>query len=265
MQVPVVWSFASFVLLWALVNFVSAAAPQMRDAIFESVSMASQRRAAAETFGHALSLSMDYHQTKRSGALARTLDRGARAVDFLLGILVFNLAPTALQLVMAAGVLWGKYDWRFAGTAVATIALFGGLTFAISNWRLRHRRELNEADNEAAGRAVDALLNYETVKSFGAEQRAAAGYDEALGAYARASVKATTSLSVLNTVQSLGDESGTGGDGRARGSARDGRPDENHGRDGGHLHPAGTLWAAEHSWLCLSPDTSGLHRHGGDG
>ena len=196
-------TFSSFMLLWALVNFVSAAAPQMRDAIFETVSMASQRRAASETFGHALSLSLDYHQTKRSGALSRTLDRGSRAVDFLLGILVFNLAPTGLQLVFTAVVLWGKYDWPFAATALGTIGLYGALTFAISNWRIRHRRELNEADNEAAGRAVDALLNYETVKSFGAEARAVEGYDEALSAYARASVKATTSLSVLNTVQSL--------------------------------------------------------------
>jgi ABC-type transport system involved in Fe-S cluster assembly fused permease/ATPase subunit len=202
-EVSVVLTFASFILLWALVNFVSAAAPQMRDALFEPVSMASQRRAASETFSHALSLSLDYHQTKRSGALSRTLDRGSRAVDFLLGILVFNLAPTGLQLVFTALVLWGKYEWPFAVTALGTIALYGGLTFAISNWRIRHRRELNDADNEAAGRAVDALLNYETVKSFGAEARAVEGYDEALSAYARASVKATTSLSVLNVVQSF--------------------------------------------------------------
>ena len=202
-EVSLALTFASFMLLWALVNFVSAAAPQMRDAIFESVSMASQRRAASETFSHALSLSLDYHQTKRSGALSRTLDRGSRAVDFLLGILVFNLAPTGLQLVFTAVVLWGKYDWPFAVTALGTIGLYGALTFAISNWRIRHRRELNEADNEAAGRAVDALLNYETVKSFGAEARAVEGYDEALSAYARASVKATTSLSVLNIVQSF--------------------------------------------------------------
>ncbi|HEY3811989.1 MAG TPA: ABC transporter ATP-binding protein/permease [Caulobacteraceae bacterium] len=196
-------TFTSFALLWALVNFASAAAPQVRDAIFETVSMSAQRRAASETFSHALSLSLDYHQTKRSGALSRTLDRGSRAVDFLLGILVFNLAPTGLQLVFTAVVLWGKYDWPFAVTALTTIALYGALTFAISNWRIRHRRELNEADNEAAGRAVDALLNYETVKSFGAEARAVEGYDEALKAYARASVKSTTSLSVLNSVQSF--------------------------------------------------------------
>lgn len=195
--------FATFAVGYALVRFAGTAAPQARDAVFEAVSMAAQRRAAAEAFAHALSLSLDFHQTKRTGALSRTVDRGARAVDFLLGVLVFNLAPTALGLIFAAGVLWQKYDWRFATIAVVTIVLYGWLTFAISDWRIQHRRELNEADNEATGRAVDALLNYETVKSFGAESRTVAGYDEALQAYATASVKATTSLSVLNIVQAL--------------------------------------------------------------
>ncbi|HWE45147.1 MAG TPA: ABC transporter ATP-binding protein/permease [Caulobacteraceae bacterium] len=195
-------SFMAFAAGWAFIRFVASAAPNVRDAIFETVSMAAQRRAASEAFSHTLSLSLDFHQTKKTGALSRTVDRGSRAVDFLLGVLIFNLAPTGLQLVMAAGVLWGKYDWTFAGAAIVTVALYGFLTFTISDWRIRHRRELNDADNEAAARAVDALINYETVKSFGAERRAVAGYDEALTAYARASVKATTSLSVLNIVQS---------------------------------------------------------------
>ena len=196
-------AFGGFAAGWAFIRFLATAAPQARDAIFEPVSMAAQRRAATEAFRHALSLSLDYHQTKRTGALSRTVDRGSRAVDFLMGVLVFNLAPTALELAFAASVLWGKYDWRLAAVAVATIAIYGLFTFAISDWRIRHRRELNEADSEAAGRAVDALLNYETVKSFGAEERTARGYDEALGAYVTASVKATTSLSLLNSVQSL--------------------------------------------------------------
>jgi len=196
-------TFAGFVLGWTLVRFLSAAAPQIRDAIFEPVSMAAQQRAATEAFRHALSLSLDYHQTKRTGALSRTVDRGSRAVDFLLGILVFNLAPTALQLVLAASVLWGRFDWSLALIAVVTIGLYGFLTFAISDWRIRHRRELNEADSEAAGRAVDALMNYETIKSFGAEDRTAGEYERALDGYVTASVKATTSLSLLNTVQAL--------------------------------------------------------------
>ena len=132
---------------------------------------AAQRKAAAEAFAHALSLSLDYHQTKRTGALARTIDRGSRSIDYLLRILVFNMAPTVLELVLAAAVLAGAYNWRFAAVAVVTVLVYGALTFAISDWRIEHRRALNEADFEAAGRAVDALLNYETVKSFGAEDR----------------------------------------------------------------------------------------------
>jgi ABC-type transport system involved in Fe-S cluster assembly fused permease/ATPase subunit len=200
-EVTAALTFAGLAGGWTLVRFLAAAAPQIRDAIFEPVSMAAQRRAATEAFRHALSLSLDYHQTKRTGALSRTVDRGSRAVDFLLGILVFNLAPTALELVLAASVLWGRFDWRLAAVAVVTIGLYGALTFAISDWRIRHRREMNDADSEAAGRAVDALLNYETVKSFGAEERVAAEYSEALQSYVTASVKATTSLSLLNVVQ----------------------------------------------------------------
>ncbi len=195
------WSFGALVIGWSLMRFGSAAAPQVRDIVFGPVGQAAQRRAAAETFAHALSLSLDYHQTKRTGALARTVDRGSRAVDFLLRILVFNLAPTVVALVFAAGVLARAYDWRFGATAVVTVVVYGALTFAISNWRIGHRRILNEADATASARAVDALLNYETVKAFGAETRAAAAYDQALGIYAEASEKANASLALLNIVQ----------------------------------------------------------------
>ena len=186
---------------WSALRFVSAAAPQARDAIFTSVGQAAVRRAASESFAHALSLSLDYHQTKRTGSLARTIDRGARAVDYLMRILIFNLGPTVLQLVAAAVVLAQTYDWRFGATAVVTVIVYGAITFTMSDWRIQHRRDLTIADSEAAGRAVDALLNYETVKSFGAEARAVAGYDEALGAYAQAYVKSNISLVLLNVVQ----------------------------------------------------------------
>lgn len=195
-------SFAGLAIGWAVIRFLSLAAPQARDAIFTPVSQAAQRRAAAESFAHALSLSLDYHQTKRTGALGRTIDRGARSIEYLLRTLIFNLAPTALELVMAAGALARVYDWRFAAVAIATVVLYGAGTFAISDWRIHHRRALNEADSEAAGRSVDALMNYETVKSFGAESRAAMHYDEALGDYARAAVQANTSLVFLNLIQS---------------------------------------------------------------
>jgi ATP-binding cassette subfamily B protein len=169
--------------------------------IFTPVAQAAQRRAAAEAFGHALSLSMEFHQGKRTGSLSRVIDRGARSMDFLLRALVFNLGPTAIELVIAAVVLAKAYDWRFSAAAVMTVLVYGVLTFAISDWRIAHRRALNDADSEAAGRAVDALLNYETVKAFGAETRAAENYERALGAYAQAQILATNSLSLLNIAQ----------------------------------------------------------------
>jgi ATP-binding cassette, subfamily B, heavy metal transporter len=197
------WGFAAFAVGWALVRFLSAAAPQASDVVFAPVRAAAQRRTAAEGFAHALSLSLDFHQTKRSGALSRTLDRGSRAVDFLLRILAFNLVPTGVELVLAAAVLGGKYDWRFAAVAIAVVVVYAAATFALSNWRLEHRRVMNAADSEAAGVSVDALLNYETVKSFGAEARAAMTYDRALGDYAAAALKANTSLALLNGIQAL--------------------------------------------------------------
>lgn len=197
------WGFAAFAVGWALVRFLSAATPQLSDVVFAPVRAAAQRRTAAETFAHALSLSLDFHQTKRSGALSRTMDRGSRAVDFLLRILVFNLGPTVVELVLAAAVLSGKYDWRFGAVAIGVVAVYAVATFAMANWRLEHRRAMNAADSEAAGLSVDALLNYETVKSFGAESRAAEAYDQSLSTYVDAALKANTSLATLNLVQGL--------------------------------------------------------------
>jgi ATP-binding cassette subfamily B protein len=198
----VTWAFAGLAAGWALVRFISAAAPQARDAVFTPVAQAAQNRAAVETFAHALSLSIDFHQSKRTGSLSRVIDRGARSMDFLLRSLVFNLAPTAIELIMAAIVLAKAYDWRFAAIALLTVGVYGYITFAISDWRIGHRRALNEADAEAVGRAVDALINYETVKSFGGEGRAVGGYQSALDVYGRAQIQATNSLTVLNVVQS---------------------------------------------------------------
>ncbi len=195
--------FAAFAVGWAIIRFASTAAPQVRDALFTAVSQAAQRRAATETFSHALSLSLDFHQTKRSGSLSRTVERGSRATDFLLRILAFNLVPTALELLFAAAVLATVYDWRYAAIAVVTIIIYAAITFAVSDWRIEHRRAMVAADSEAAGRAVDALLNYETVKAFGAEARAVEGYDRALADYGMAARRANTSLALLNIFQSL--------------------------------------------------------------
>ena len=195
--------FAGLALGWVVMRFISNATPYIRDAIFTPVSQMALARAATEAFAHALSLSLDYHQGKQTGGLSRTIDRGARSTDFLIRSVVFNLGPTVLELAMASWVLASRYAGRLAVVAVATIVIYVVLTFAISNWRIGHRRVLNEADSRAAGLAVDAFMNFETVKAFGAETRTVERYETAMVDYAGAAVKANSSLQLLNAVQAV--------------------------------------------------------------
>jgi ATP-binding cassette subfamily B protein len=195
--------FVGLAVAFAALRLIGACAPYAREAVFTPVSQAAMARAAVETFSHALALSLDFHQSKQSGALARTIDRGARSTDFLIRSVVFNLGPTAVELTLAMGVMVTQLDWRFALTAMATIAVYTLATFRITDWRLSHRRKLNESDSRAAGLSVDAMLNYETVKTFGSETRTVAAYSDAMGDYARAAVQANTSLAMLNAAQAL--------------------------------------------------------------
>ena len=195
--------FSGLVIGWVLLRFVSGATPYMRDSIFTPVSQMALAQSAMETFGHSLSLSLNFHQSKQSGRLSRIIERGSQSTDFLLRSVVFNLGPTLLELLMAAFVLTTRFNRRLAAGAIATIVIYIAFTFSISNWRLKHRRAMNEADSEAAGLAVDALMNYETIKTFGSEQRIVSDYQRALVGYAHAAVKANTSLQLLNAIQSV--------------------------------------------------------------
>lgn len=189
--------------LWAALRLASTVGPQIRDAIFQPISEEAQRRAGTRVFAHVHGLSVRFHQSKRTGAVYRTIERGVRAIDFLLRFLAFNIAPTIIELLLAAAVLGFRYGWMFSLIAGATVILYAWMTFGVTEWRLKHRREMNEADTEAAGRAVDSLLNFETVKSFAAETRESERYDRALASYASAAVKAYTSLVILNVLQSV--------------------------------------------------------------
>jgi ABC-type transport system involved in Fe-S cluster assembly fused permease/ATPase subunit len=188
---------------WAALRLASTAGPQIRDAIFQPISEQAQRKAGTRVFSHVHSLSVRFHQSKRTGGVYRTIERGVRAIDFLLRFLAFNIAPTIIELFLAAAVLGFTYGWSFSLIAALTVAIYAWLTFGVTEWRLKHRREMNEADTEAAGRAVDSLLNFETVKSFAAEERESERYDRALASYAGAAVKAYTSLVILNVVQAV--------------------------------------------------------------
>jgi ATP-binding cassette subfamily B protein len=197
---PVFLGLAGF---WAAMRFASTAGPQIRDAIFQPISEEAKRRAGARVFAHVHALSVRFHHGKRTGAVYRVIERGANAIDFLLRFLAFNIAPTLIELTLAAGVLGMRYGWAFAAVAAATVAIYAWITFGITEWRLRYRREMNEKDTEAAGRAVDSLLNFETVKSFAAEARESERYDRALASYANAAVRSNTSLVLLNVMQGL--------------------------------------------------------------
>ncbi|MGA0600855.1 ABCB family ABC transporter ATP-binding protein/permease [Caulobacter sp. KR2-114] len=196
-------AFVGFAGAWVLLNLLSQAIPFIRDSVFTPVSQAALARSAVETFGHSLSLSLNFHQGKQTGGLSRIIDRGARSTDFLLRSVVLNLGPTAIELIMASWVLSTRYDWRLAIVANAVIVIYVVFTFSISNWRIKHRRDLNQTDSDAAGLVVDSLMNFETIKTFGSEGRVVASYAKAMGDYATAAVKANTSLQLLNTVQSV--------------------------------------------------------------
>jgi ATP-binding cassette, subfamily B, heavy metal transporter len=195
--------FIGLIMLWTGFRFGSVALPQARDAIFAPVSQEAQRKAGANVFAHVHSLSVRYHSGKKTGAVFRTIERGIRSIDFLLRFLGFNIGPTLLELFLAAGVLAVVYSWHFAAIAIVTVALYAWITFSISEWRIAHRRVMNDADTEASSRAVDSLINFETVKSFAAEQRETERFDRALAQYASAAVRSNTSLVLLNIAQAL--------------------------------------------------------------
>ena len=187
----------------SLLSLAAASAPYLRDAIFLRVSQATMAKAAVESFQHALGLSLDFHQSKRMGTLSRVIDRGSRSTDFLIRSVVFNIGPTLIELILAMGVMALKLGWAFSGITFLTILVYVVVTFRITDWRLSHRRALNETDSRAAGLSVDALINYETVKTFGAEGRVVGGYSRAMGDFVEASVQANTSLNMLNGAQTL--------------------------------------------------------------
>jgi ATP-binding cassette subfamily B protein len=195
--------FVAGALAASALSLGAAAAPYLRDAIFLRVSQATMAKAAVESFQHALGLSLDFHQTKRMGTLSRVIDRGSRSTDFLIRSVVFNIGPTLIELILAMGVMALRLGWAFSAITFATIVIYVIVTFRITDWRLNHRRALNDSDSRAAGLSVDALINYETVKTFGAEERVVGGYARAMDEFVEASVRANTSLNMLNGAQTL--------------------------------------------------------------
>ncbi|MEL7129936.1 MAG: ABC transporter ATP-binding protein/permease [Pseudomonadota bacterium] len=199
----VLQSSLAFLFIYTAGRFLSAALPQLRDWFFSPVSQDAQRVVCVEAFGHAQHLSLGFHQTRRTGALNRIIDRGAGAVDYLLRFIAFNIGPTALELVLASGLLAIAYDVWLALIAVITVVSYSVFTIVMTEWRVRQRRRLNEADTELRAKAIDSLTNFETVKAFAAEDRETHRYDLAMQTYNLRYVDAARSLTLLNTGQEL--------------------------------------------------------------
>lgn len=196
-------SFVGFFALFAGARFLSNALPTIRDAFFTAVTQDAQRIVAVEAFGHAQHLHLQFHLTRRSGALYRIIERGAGAMEYLLRFLAFNIGPTLVELVFASFVLAALYGVQFSIAAVITVGVYALFTIVVTEWRNAQRRTLNEADTKLRGIALDTLANFETVKSFAAENREATRYDDATRSYNRQYVTVMQSLSVLNAGQEL--------------------------------------------------------------
>lgn len=174
---------------------------EMRDAVFVRVGQRAIRRLAIETFTHIHRLSLRYHITRKTGGLSRIIERGVKGVDFLLRFLLFSIGPLILELTMVAGIFAWVFGWQYAAVVVITITLYVAFTFKVTEWRVKLRREMNDQDTDANQKAIDSLLNFETVKYFNAETREADRYDGAMRQYETAAVKTGLSLSFLNVGQ----------------------------------------------------------------
>ena len=152
-------------------------------------------------FRHIHALSLRFHLERRTGGLARAVERGTAGIEFLLTFMLFNVVPTIFEILLVCGILWRLYDWTFAAVTFTTILVYIAFTFSITDWRVRFRRDMNERNTEANTKAVDSLLNFETVKYFANEEHEARRYDAALQAYERAAVKSETTLTLLNLGQ----------------------------------------------------------------
>jgi ATP-binding cassette subfamily B protein len=188
---------------YAAARFGGVLADNLRNAVFEKVGQDAARRLAAQVFRHVHALSLRFHLERRTGSLSKIVERGTKSIDMMLYFLLFNIAPTILELGAICIIFFVKFGGGLVAATLTMVAIYIVFTRKVTDWRNQLRRDMNEVDNQAIGRAVDSLLNYETVKYFGAEDREARRYEEAVGAFAKASVKNEVSLAWLNIGQSL--------------------------------------------------------------
>ncbi len=194
---------AAMLAMYGILRFMTTLFAELRDVVFVRVAQRAIRRVALGVFRHLHDLSLRFHLDRQTGGMTRDIERGTRGISTLLSYLIFSIIPVILEFALVAAVLLARFDWRFAAITFAAVAAYIGYTFFVSEWRIEIRKHANELDSKANTRAIDSLLNYETVKYFGNEDFEARRYDESLQRYESAAVRNEMSLGLLNIGQSL--------------------------------------------------------------
>jgi len=201
-----IWVFAAPVAMtiaYGGMRILMASLTQLRDGLFAKVAMHAVRRLAYRTFVHMHELSLRFHLERKTGGLTRVLERGRNAIETIVRMVILQLAPTVVELALIVGVLMWQFDWRYVVAIMITVTIYMTYTYHATEWRIGIRRKMNESDTDANVKAIDSLLNYETVKYFSAEEREAERYDRSMARYEGASVMAYTSLAILNAGQAV--------------------------------------------------------------
>ena len=186
---------------YGLLRVANVGFAELRDAVFAKVAERAIRTVSLRIFEHLHRLSLRFHLERRTGGLSRAIERGSKGIEFLLTFMTFNTLPTLVEITMVSAILWGLYGFSYAAVTFGTILIYITFTLSITEWRIKYRRRMNEKDSEANTKAIDSLLNYETVKYFGNEAHEARRFDDSRKAYESAAVSSKTSLSMLNLGQ----------------------------------------------------------------
>jgi ATP-binding cassette, subfamily B, heavy metal transporter len=189
--------------LYGTARIVMSLLMQLREAIFAPVAMHAVRRLALQTFEHMHRLSLRFHLERKTGGLTRVLERGRNGIEDMSRMAMMTLLPTVVEFALVLAVFWLEFDWRYVLVVVVMIVLYVAFTIRATEWRIGIRKTMNTSDNDANAKAVDSLLNFETVKYFGSEEREAARYDRSMASYERSSIKSYTSLAYLNAGQAV--------------------------------------------------------------
>ena len=193
----------ALLLTYGLLRLSSTLFAELRDIVFVKVTQRAMRNIALKVFRHLHALSLRFHLERQTGGVTRDVERGTRGISPLLSFMLFSVIPIILEITMVTVLLAVKFDWTFVVVTLCAILLYGGTTIAITEWRTQHRRQMNDMDSKANTKAIDSLLNYETVKYFGNEEFEAGRYDKNLQRYETAATKSETSLGILNSAQSV--------------------------------------------------------------